>query len=102
RRHTRLSRDWSSDVCSSDLSGALPQPQVGAAAHVGLHRVPWLFSLGARYLPAAEYDLPEAIAPIEFSLLSARASGCYLPGRGRWDPQSLVKGTLSCDRGARN
>src|SRR5690606_40332466 len=22
RRHTRFSRDWSSDVCSSDLSGA--------------------------------------------------------------------------------
>src|SRR6266511_5079708 len=24
RRHTRFSRDWSSDVCSSDLSDALP------------------------------------------------------------------------------
>src|SRR5207302_8034961 len=23
-RHTRFSRDWSSDVCSSDLSSALP------------------------------------------------------------------------------
>src|SRR5690606_39770078 len=23
RRHTRFSRDWSSDVCSSDLAGAL-------------------------------------------------------------------------------
>src|SRR5690606_40478980 len=23
RRHTRFSRDWSSDVCSSDLSGGL-------------------------------------------------------------------------------
>src|SRR5207302_3287636 len=27
RRHTRFSRDWSSDVCSSDLGqGLLPQP----------------------------------------------------------------------------
>src|SRR6266436_7627369 len=25
RRHTRCSRDWSSDVCSSDLSHARPQ-----------------------------------------------------------------------------
>src|SRR5690606_20322801 len=25
-RHTRFSRDWSSDVCSSDLSRALPVP----------------------------------------------------------------------------
>src|SRR5687768_17980151 len=24
RRHTRCSRDWSSDVCSSDLLGSLP------------------------------------------------------------------------------
>src|SRR5690606_39497361 len=24
RRHTRFSRDWSSDVCSSDLAGYLP------------------------------------------------------------------------------
>src|SRR5690606_39439277 len=24
RRHTRFSRDWSSDVCSSDLSAAIP------------------------------------------------------------------------------
>src|SRR5215475_11560532 len=26
RRHTRFSRDWSSDVCSSDLSGGKPTP----------------------------------------------------------------------------
>src|SRR5690606_40377434 len=26
RRHTRFSRDWSSDVCSSDLRGLLPGP----------------------------------------------------------------------------
>src|SRR5690606_39342105 len=24
RRHTRFSRDWSSDVCSSDLAGSVP------------------------------------------------------------------------------
>src|SRR5690606_39596693 len=32
RRHTRFSRDWSSDVCSSDLSRRCPQtsvPQIG-------------------------------------------------------------------------
>src|SRR5690606_40829806 len=28
RRHTRFSRDWSSDVCSSDLGGADPQAEV--------------------------------------------------------------------------
>src|SRR6266700_6618984 len=29
RRHTRFSRDWSSDVCSSDL----PRPEVREVAH---------------------------------------------------------------------
>src|SRR5690606_39927672 len=28
RRHTRFSRDWSSDVCSSDLGGAMENPSV--------------------------------------------------------------------------
>src|SRR5690606_41927373 len=28
RRHTRFSRDWSSDVCSSDLAWASPQSRV--------------------------------------------------------------------------
>src|SRR5690606_39769245 len=31
RRHTRFSRDWSSDVCSSDLNGA---PNVGSSTVV--------------------------------------------------------------------
>src|SRR5690606_40560549 len=29
RRHTRFSRDWSSDVCSSDLSSADHKPRDG-------------------------------------------------------------------------
>src|SRR5690606_40055839 len=39
RRHTRFSRDWSSDVCSSDLPGDAGHPHVDArgdlAAQVG-------------------------------------------------------------------
>src|SRR5438445_2404801 len=31
RRHTRYWRDWSSDVCSSDLNGAGAGPEDGAA-----------------------------------------------------------------------
>src|SRR3712207_8415996 len=31
RRHTRYWRDWSSDVCSSDLSGQAPVPVPGCA-----------------------------------------------------------------------
>src|SRR5690606_40880426 len=33
RRHTRFSRDWSSDVCSSDLNGAGPPLRTAAANH---------------------------------------------------------------------
>src|SRR5690606_16470258 len=43
RRHTRFSRDWSSDVCSSDLSeilrgaiGAIDRGQWEAAASIGM------------------------------------------------------------------
>src|SRR5436309_9660063 len=50
RRHTRFSRDWSSDVCSSDLGARLPGD---AAASTGLGmatipRVPWHAAAGRR------------------------------------------------------
>src|SRR5690606_40033832 len=35
RRHTRFSRDWSSDVCSSDLNF----PEVALPAQKGTHRI---------------------------------------------------------------
>src|SRR5690606_39528304 len=35
RRHTRFSRDWSSDVCSSDLLNIVPT-STGAAKAIGL------------------------------------------------------------------
>src|SRR5690606_20805211 len=53
RRHTRFSRDWSSDVCSSDLPGFL-RPTVGRLrvcnAYFGRrptdHRVSWAAGAG--------------------------------------------------------
>src|SRR2546429_2981928 len=53
RRHTRCSRDWSSDVCSSDLlegrleprSGStdtVPRDLVEARLLLGVQPVPWL------------------------------------------------------------
>src|SRR5699024_8022981 len=39
RRHTRSNRDWSSDVCSSDLHRRFHKPQVRAIGHdFGGHR----------------------------------------------------------------
>src|ERR1041385_9348441 len=36
RRHTRCSRDWSSDVCSSDLAGLGVTPMIEGLAPQGL------------------------------------------------------------------
>src|SRR5690606_40138674 len=37
RRHTRFSRDWSSDVCSSDLSHLLQHAREDAITHIRKH-----------------------------------------------------------------
>src|SRR2546429_5932351 len=51
RRHTRCSRDWSSDVCSSDLKLAPGLYDAGEATmgmkHLALVRKPDAFQLGA-------------------------------------------------------
>src|SRR2546422_5172408 len=44
RRHTRCSRDWSSDVCSSDLAKVfvafgLPVGELESAVQIGLERI---------------------------------------------------------------
>src|SRR5690606_39886602 len=36
RRHTRFSRDWSSDVCSSDLDGDIEELEDEAVIHTGI------------------------------------------------------------------
>src|SRR6266550_1900443 len=40
RRHTRCSRDWSSDVCSSDLSPTPDLPASGSLLHRAIHSDP--------------------------------------------------------------
>src|SRR5690606_39809490 len=54
RRHTRFSRDWSSDVCSSDLAGGV----VGAARtseQAGFSRVIG-FDMGGTSTDVAHYN----------------------------------------------
>src|SRR5207302_8924709 len=51
RRHTRFSRDWSSDVCSSDLGGlraliALAPSDLPRLNDIGIDRLVLLFTLG--------------------------------------------------------
>src|SRR5690606_18548805 len=69
RRHTRFSRDWSSDVCSSDLGEHTQQkPSVaegGALAH---------YNLGLAFRQKALYD--EALR--EFRLAAERGEDRFL------------------------
>src|SRR2546429_5365375 len=67
RRHTRCSRDWSSDVCSSDLL------QAGATLAAGLAIPPMLRA-------SAEHSLPNPI-PGGLDLLgNGHIFHVYLPG----------------------
>src|SRR5436309_856085 len=45
RRHTRFSRDWSSDVCSSDLVGQDRVLVIEAARHVAADLIAYPFGL---------------------------------------------------------
>src|SRR3712207_8537881 len=38
RRHTRYWRDWSSDVCSSDLEENIPGQWLGSTCHFSIQR----------------------------------------------------------------
>src|SRR5690606_40296981 len=52
RRHTRFSRDWSSDVCSSDLKSTFRNYPIMDSKHSGLWSIePWYIFL----LPARQY-----------------------------------------------
>src|SRR5439155_15374055 len=64
RRHTRWPRDWSSDVCSSDLGLASINVAVDACNVVSLHSG----------LPVSVVDLDKARAPFRVGLAPAGAS----------------------------
>src|SRR5690606_40651811 len=69
RRHTRFSRDWSSDVCSSDLRGAAADVLAAASrlAHAG----------GAADVVAAVVDAA-ALARADFVFGGAGAAGAVV------------------------
>src|SRR5690606_39569647 len=62
RRHTRFSRDWSSDVCSSDLPERRPvprQPDELLQRLDGLASIP-LFQPDQQFLPTARRPAPRS------------------------------------------
>src|SRR5699024_9191057 len=56
RRHTRSKRDWSSDVCSSDLSFSFP-----LAAGIMINMQPAVFLFGGRYVPKLSYHIVQLL-----------------------------------------
>src|SRR5690349_24489574 len=61
RRHTRSLRDWSSDVCSSDLGETFERGQIGHRQAAGGHDT----KLGAARGPSACLDTPMPAAGLE-------------------------------------
>src|SRR5690606_41116700 len=68
RRHTRFSRDWSSDVCSSDLEEPLPLQRATCVRRLHAHRTGQSYPAGARayvvlMLTLDLPDLPTQVVP---------------------------------------
>src|SRR2546422_7731695 len=93
RRHTRCSRDWSSDVCSSDLASHLVRQMAGFFVRCQLVVIfsallpmsaPHLFAISERG-PEHEYNLAEPHAHLSRTLQKicdapiGRAFFCSLP-----------------------
>src|SRR5690606_39702648 len=81
--HTRFSRDWSSDVCSSDLSG-------GLGNHVSAGRVvlnPWNHNVTSNYrdwnAPFAYDQVPFAAGPVSSRTTPANGVVLVLTSRSQ-------------------
>src|SRR5690606_39432878 len=90
RRHTRFSRDWSSDVCSSDLPEAhgaartLAARGVSAGDHVAIDSpnvLPWL--LGADLLGAAALVVEPTWTAADRAAVFDRSEGRRVGKEGR-------------------
>src|SRR5699024_11814852 len=68
RRHTRSKRDWSSDVCSSDLKNKMPQYTVGHRERLRETNAEMNASLPGVYLAGSSYTgvaVPDCIKQAE-------------------------------------
>src|SRR5256884_640604 len=76
RRHTRCSRDWSSDVCSSDLKGGARGDDAVAFLPAG--------SAGIDGFPNAEQTVSQSFSPALNRLLYVHAAATDRAGLGRF------------------
>src|SRR5206468_5000937 len=90
RRHTRSDRDWSSDVCSSDLNPARPYPATGRATLQGT----WLSDL---WPGTAEQDCKLLLVCRQRRLHLGEVRGTVIHPRKRRHAAGHVKiGRASC------
>src|SRR5690606_39546993 len=87
RRHTRFSRDWSSDVCSSDLS-AVAWCQVGDTFYVA-----WTSYLYSYHIPTDTWTrLADTLGSARSAMMVHRDGYLYLfSGEGRSEERRVGK-----------
>src|SRR5436305_13361355 len=72
RRHTRCGRDWSSDVCSSDLEAGVDAPTFRTLVRRGSpHTLPTRLTLAAELLPQLQPKTAEKLVETGRKLASA-------------------------------
>src|SRR3989442_4998468 len=83
RRHTRCGRDWSSDVCSSDLSYSACVAEVDVDPETGIVRVPtiWIAHDVGRSINSAS-----VIGQVEGSIYRSEERRVGKECRSRWSP----------------
>src|SRR5690606_40601289 len=82
RRHTRFSRDWSSDVCSSDLKFGIDTRKVAAVPPAGkgtafpflhsCHHIIGRITVDEPVRGDQVYDVLLTQAPVQFAVVRAR------------------------------
>src|SRR5256884_2529393 len=102
-RHTRCSRDWSSDVCSSDLELVVFADSSADAALVGValpaqaehapHAVPMLVTTDASLVERVERELARCLG----DLPTARVARAALAHGGAIVVSSVDDGVAACD-----
>src|SRR5690606_29633320 len=78
RRHTRFSRDWSSDVCSSDLIGALSV----LGEYQNLHRRDWQQTV--QFSDSLIRVFGQSLAPLAVARDTGLVGLDLVPGAKRW------------------
>src|SRR2546422_5284021 len=87
RRHTRCSRDWSSDVCSSDLIGTIEPAHENLAVEI-IENAISAATKDPRFRPVEEEELPELVVSVDILSTPERSEERRVGKecRSRWSP----------------